>query len=329
MTDMASLLKALALGLCLALAIPAANAAGPKVFASPEEAAEALIEAVRSGVPGAGLAVIGEDAKGWILSGDPVQDKQDVERFIAAYDAQHEIEMETDDIAVLVVGEDRFPFAFPIVRTGDGWAFDAELGKDELLDRRIGRNELNTIQVLLAVADAQFEYASVDRDGDGQLEYAARLASSDGKRDGLYWPTEEDEPLSPLGPLVAEAVREGYSPKTEDSGDEDAGPPTYHGYHYKLLLRQGPDAPDGAIEYVVRGSPIGGFAVLAYPANYDNSGIMSFMISHEGTVYDADLGPETTARAEAIDSFNPGEGWTKVEIEAYTETDRADADEDQ
>ena len=312
-----------------------AQGAEPKPFASPKEAASALVDAIGKKDLEGVLAVLGSDSEGWISSGDAVQDKQDVEAFIKAYQEKNAIEKEGDTKAVLVVGDDGFPFPFPIVKTAKGWAFDPEQGKEELLNRRIGRNELNTVQVLLAVADAQFEYASTDRNGNGVLEYAAYLASSVGERDGLYWPTEDGEPLSPLGPLVTEAVEEGYGQEESSSGeaeategaandDADGGAgeeeasdeaEPYHGYRFKLLSRQGPNAPGGAHEYTVGNQVIGGFAILAYPATYGNSGVMTFMLSHEGTVYDADLGAETAELAEAMDSFDPGEGWEKVDVE--------------
>ena len=289
------------------------------------------------------LAILGSESEEWIVSGDPVRDKEDVTRFIAAYDQKNGIEKEEDGKAVLVVGDDEFPFPFPIVKTAKGWAFDPELGKEEMLNRRIGRNELTTIQVLLAVSDAQFDYASVDRNGDGTLEYAAYIISSEGERNGLYWPSAEGQPVSPLGPLVADAVRQGYGPdetdeeaeqetgeaeegtaqaaesagetSVETAEDADDAPQPYHGYHFRLLTQQGPSAPGGAQDYIVGGKMIGGFAVLAYPATYGNSGVMTFMISHEGTIYDADLGPDTEDTVDTIDSFDPGEGWEKVKVD--------------
>ncbi|MDH3579530.1 MAG: DUF2950 domain-containing protein [Hyphomicrobiales bacterium] len=299
------------IGVMLMQAPPAATQSNaPKAFASPQDAVAALITAAKKEDASGMLAVLGSETKQWITSGDPVQDRQGLERFVAAFDEKNGIEKEGDARAVLVIGVDAFPFPFPVVKTAKGWAFDPERGREELLNRRIGRNELNTVQVLLAVVDAQLDYAGVDRNGDGVLEYAAKLKSTEGKQDGLYLPTAEGAPTSPLGPLVAEAVREGYG--QERPAPESAEKPAYHGYHFKLLTRQGADAPGGAQDYIVGGKMIGGFAVLAYPARYRNSGVMSFMVSHEGTVYDADLGPETAEEARAIDAFNPGKGWQKV-----------------
>ncbi len=284
-----------------------ARAGEPTNFASPEKAVAALIGAIKMKDRTTVLAILGEQTKDWISSGDAVQDREAQEEFIAAYKQKNEIEKVGDDKAVLAVGDDSFPFPFPMIKNAKGWAFDPVEGEEELLSRRIGRNELTTIQVIQAVGDAQREYASIDRDGDGRLEYATQLRSAEGKQDGLYWPTAAGGPLSPLGPLVAAAIKGGYAGKVADanSGTSNA----FHGYHYKLLTRQGADAPGGAYDYIVNGKMIGGFAVLAYPARYDNSGIMSFMVGHDGQVFEADLGPETAKEVEAMDSFNPGEGW--------------------
>lgn len=287
-----------------------AQASEPKTFATTKAAITALIDAAKKKDSATMLGVLGSKTKQWITSGDPVQDRQGLEAFIAAYDQKNEIEKEGDTKAILVIGDDGFPFPFPVIKSAKGWAFDPEQGREELLNRRIGRNELTTIKVLQAIGDAQREYASIDRNGDGVLEYAAKLKSSEGNHDGLYWPTAEGEPLSPLGPLVAEAVKQGYG--QQKSRTEK---PAYHGYHFILLKRQGGDAPGGEQEYIVGGKMIGGFAVLAYPARYGNSGVMTFMVSHDGTVYDADIGPETAEEAQEIDTFNPGKGWEKVEPE--------------
>jgi hypothetical protein len=280
------------------------------VFDTPQDAAASLADAARRNDLDDVLEILGPETEEWLVSGDDVQDQQGRERFISAYDQKHEIEMESDDLAILIVGEDGFPFPFPIVRSGTGWAFDAEEGKEEILDRRIGENELNAIQVLLAVADAQDEYSSSDRDGDGLLEYASRFASTEGQRDGLYWPTEDGEPLSPLGPLVAEAAQEGYTASGGTPDDETAAP--YHGYRFRLLSRQGAAAPDGAYDYRVGDNQVGGFAVLAYPESYGASGIMTLMTNHDGTVYEADLGSDTQIKARAIEEFDPGDGWAEV-----------------
>ena len=312
-----------ALGLSIAVVTgPAAHATEPVAFESPEAAGKALVEAARKEDRDGVLAILGTDSEEWISSGDPVQDKADVKRFVESYDAKNGIDKVREDAVYLLVGEDDYPFAIPLIRRAKGWVFDTEEGKEELLDRRVGRNELNTIQTIQAIADAQFDYASVDRDGDGVAEYAAYIVSSEGARDGLWWPTGDGEPPSPLGPLVADAVREGYTTERDEdeaAEEDDAWARSesrpYHGYHFRLLTSQGASAPGGVQDYIVGGQMIGGFAVLAYPANYGNSGVMSFITSHEGTVYDRDLGPATDSLVLDIDSFNPGAGWKRVRAE--------------
>jgi hypothetical protein len=280
----------------------------PKIFTTPKAAISALIGAAKKKDSATMLAVLGSKTREWITSGDPVMDRQGLEAFIAAFDQKNSIEKEGDAKAILVIGDDGFPFPFPVIKSAKGWSFDPEQGKEELLNRRIGRNELTTIKVLNAVGDAQREYAAIDRNGDGVLEYAAKLKSSEGKQDGLYWPAAQGKPLSPLGPLIAKAVKQGYGQKKPG-----AAKPAYHGYHFKLLKSQGAGAPGGEQDYVVGGKMIGGFAVLAYPAKYGNSGVMTFMVSHDGVIYDADFGPGTAEEVPDIDSFNPGEGWEKVD----------------
>jgi len=285
------------------------DGASPRTFGSAQDAAAALVEAAKTGDETALERILGAESREWISSGDPALDRLALEQFVAAYEQKHSLDQEGDDKAILVIGDDDFPFAFPIIETVGGWAFDPDQGQEELLDRRIGRNELNTIQTLLAIVDAQYEYGEADRDGDGLVEFAAKFGSSPGERDGLYWLAADDEPLSPLGPLVSEAAAKGYG-EAELGGET----PTYQGYLFKPLLRQGPDALGGAREYVVEGQPIGGFAALAYPATYGNSGIMTFMVNQDGVVYQSDFGPETAEKAEMIESFDPGEGWTKVDV---------------
>ena len=195
----------------------------------------------------------------------------------------------------------------PIVSSKNGYIFDSETGRDEILNRRIGRNELDAEQVCLAIADAQREYVARNPTSSDLPEYARKLVSDSGKKDGLYWPTDEGEPASPMGPLVASAAVEGYGAKSATSG----GPRAYHGYRYRLLTRQGAHAKGGAIDYEVNGKLIGGFAVVAYPAQYGNSGIMTFITNHDGVVYQRDLGPDTQRLAEAMTEFDPGPEWTR------------------
>jgi hypothetical protein len=276
-------------------------------FASPENGVQALVQAVKANDRAATLAVLGNDASTWISSGDAAADRAGIARFVAAYDAKHAVRQDGDK-ATLTLGNDDFPFAFPIVRSDGRWRFDTAAGKEEMLARRIGANELSAIKVLQAIVDAQMEYASEDREGDGVLAYAQRFASSPGKHDGLYWPVKPGEAMSPLGPLVAQAAGEGYQKK------EDA-PAPYHGYYYRLLKGQGENAASGALDYVVHGRAIGGFAVIAYPARYGNSGIMTFMVNHDGKIYQADLGPNTEARATQLSRFDPGPDWSLVQTQ--------------
>jgi hypothetical protein len=314
--------KCIAIALLLAAA-QIANAAQPaaatqmpvaqksmaqKVFATPEEAAKALAETLRKHDMKSLLAVIGPSSRSWLSSGDEVADRKETEKFLAAYDRRNSISQQTDDKAILQVGDDDWPFPAPIIRKGNGWIFDAVAGGEEIINRRVGRNELDTIQTLLAVVDAQREYAAGDPDGNGYHDYARHFISHKGKKDGLFWPVQAGEPLSPLGPLVGEAAREGYGKKT--SGGK---PAAYHGYRYRLLTAQGKDAPGGAYSYLVRNKLIGGFAVVAYPARYGVSGIMTFLVNYDGVVYQKDLGKTTEAVAVGMHSFNPGAGWKKAQ----------------
>ena len=239
-------------------------------------------------------------------SGDAVSDRQALEDFVALYAEANRITVQGADRATLVLGKDEWPFPIPLVSESGGWHFDTAAGKEEILDRRIGLNELSVIDVCLAYAGAQREYASKDRDHDGFDEYAQKFASSPGKRDGLYWPTNADEEESPLGPLVAAAQAAGYEAKKGSHVP-------YYGYYYRILYGQGKDAPGGAYDYIVNGHMIGGFALVAFPAQYDVSGITTFIISHEGVVYQKDLGPHTADIAAQMTRYNPAATWTKEE----------------
>lgn len=274
-----------------------------RTFSTPQSAIVALVAAARANDPKAIRAILGND-KGDLTSGDPVADRALREGFVTAYDAKHEI-AEKGDSARLTVGNNDFPFAFPLVRANGVWRFDTAAGRDEMLARRIGANELNAIKVLQAITDAQNEYASADRNGDGVLEYATRFASTRGKHNGLYWTTKASEPPSPLGELVVQAAGEGYKAK-------EGTPVPYHGYYFRMLKGQTTNAKGGAIDYVVRGRAIGGYAVVAYPAKYGSSGIMTFIVNQDGTVFQSDLGPGTRAKASSMQKFDPQPGWTPV-----------------
>ena len=273
-------------------------------FASVEDAAGALVDAMRGGDRKAMLAIFGPEGKGLVWSGDEVSDRRARERFVTAYDEKHSLDAGGGKV-VLVVGRDDFPFPIPIVPDGPSWRFDTAAGQEELLNRRIGQNELNTIQVCLAYVDAQRDYYARDPDGDGLLQYAQKFASSPGKRDGLYFETKVGEPPSPLGPLVARARDEGYSKRS-------SAPVAYWGYYYRILTAQGKDARDGAYDYLAHGRLLGGFALVAHPARYGVSGVMTFIVNQDGVVYQKDLGPNSEAIARAMKEFNPDSTWTKV-----------------
>lgn len=297
--------KSLCLAVYAALLATSAQALAQEAFDTPDAAVEALVGAAKSGDTAAILKVLGPAGDDIVSSGDEVADRNTRDTFIAAYDKQHAIEREGDGTQTLVLGDDDWPFPIPIAYRDGGWRFDTEAGVDEILRRRIGRNELSAIEVNRAYVQAQQDYAALDPTGLGRRAYAQRIVSRPGKKDGLYWPTEEGEASSPLGELAAEAAAEGYK-----AGQT---PIPYHGYYYRVLTRQGAAAQGGAYDYVANGKMVGGFALVAYPAEYGNSGIMTFMVSHDGTVFQKDLGPNTATLARAITAFDPGPGWTEAE----------------
>jgi hypothetical protein len=286
----------------LVLAAPAASA--QQSFKSPDDAAAALAAAAKSGVTKDILKVLGPEAAEIVDSGDSVEDADTRQRFVDAYEAKHSISMQANKKAILMLGKDDFPFPIPLFQAKTGWEFDTAAGRVEILYRRIGRNELEAIQTALAYVDAQNDYADKDR-GAGPGVYAQRIVSSPGKKDGLYWPSDGEQ--SPLGELAAQASAEGY----KVGGGE---PQPYHGYYYRILTRQGPNAPGGEIDYVINGKMIGGFALVAYPAEYGNSGVMTFVVNHAGQVYQKDLGERTEAIAKRMTRFDPDQTWKKVEV---------------
>ena len=275
-------------------------------FPSAEEAVKAAIAAARSNDDKEMLAIFGADARDLISSGDPVADKSRRERFLKAYEEKNQLVREADNM-VLVVGKEDWPFPIPLVKKGNGWVFDTEQGKEEIVNRRIGENELSAIQVILAIVDAQREYVMKDRDGNGLLEYAQKFRSDPGRKNGPYWEPKAGEEQSPLGPIVAQARSEGY--KRQASSDK---PIPYHGYYYKLLTAQGKSAPGGAYDYVVKGKLIGGFALVAHPAGYGNSGVMTFVVNHDGKVFEKDRGNDTESVAAAMKEYNPDSTWAEV-----------------
>jgi hypothetical protein len=282
-------------------------AAKQKTYATAEEAVQALMTAARAGDSKALLAILGSEAKSLVSSGDAVADKAGREAFVKAYDEANKLEKSGDDKVVLSVGKDAWPFPIPVVKEAAGWRFDTKAGKEEILNRRIGRNELYTIQSVLAYVDAQREYYLRNPQNDKLLSYAQRFVSTRGKRDGLYFPTKDGEAQSPLGPLFEAAKAEGYVK------DKSGKPIAYHGYHYRILKGQGPDAKGGAYDYVAQGKMIGGFALVAWPATYGNSGVMTFIVNHDGEIYEKDLGPNTAAAAQKITKFNPDKSWHRVD----------------
>jgi len=287
----------------MALVLLGSTALAQQSFSTPEDAAAALAAAVKSG-PGDILKVLGRAADDIVSSGDEVADADIRQRFTSMYDAKHSIKAEGNKKATLMLGPDDFPFPIPLVNAKSGWEFDTAEGRIEVLYRRIGRNELDAIQTALAYVDAQNEYADKDR-GEGAGVYAQRFLSTPGKKDGLFW--RDDSDPSPLGALVAEASAEGYKQGTGEA------PAPYHGYYFRILKGQGPDAAGGALNYVVKGKMIGGFGLIAWPAEYGNSGVMTFLVNHAGTVYQKDLGNRTAVIAERTTLFDPDQTWKKVD----------------
>jgi len=285
-----------------------AQASGrPTAFASQDAAGKAVYEAARAGDTNTLLLLFGTDAKDLLFSGDEVQDKAARDKFVARYEQMHRWEKRKDGSLVLSIGAENYPFPFPLLENPSGqWYFDSNSAKDEILARRIGDNELTTIDVLYTMADAQAEYFSEAHDGSNVPQYAQNFISDEGKQNGLYWKPADNQPESPLGPLAAYASTEGYSGKTQK-------PQPFHGYFYRILTKQGDLAQGGARDYVIDGNMTGGFAILAYPAEYLNSGVMSFLISQDGVVFQKDLGERTSDIADGITAFNPGDGWTPVE----------------
>lgn len=292
------LLAAILLGSALALPAPAVLAAGQQSFATPEAAMEAFGTAVIDSDEAALRAMFGANFRQLI---PPVGAERRYE-FIEAWAKSHKIEPDGDGRARIAAGQKGWTLPIPLEKTASGWRFDMKAGMDEIAVREIGRNELSAIQVVKAYADAQREYIARDRNGDGVPEYAQKIASSAGKMDGLYWPSKANEEPSPLGRLLADAAAE-----------KGRKPGSYHGYSYRILTAQGPDAAGGARNYIVDGRMTGGFGLVAWPTSYGRSGVMSFMINQDGQVYEKNLGPDTATQAARVKAFNPDATWRKVE----------------
>jgi hypothetical protein len=276
---------------------------GQKTFSSPMEAVHALVDAARSGDTAQLEPLLGPQAKELLVSGYAGDAKDLLAGFVKAYGEKHSLSVEAQGFEFLQVGESNWPFPFPIVRDGKVWYFDVERGNEEILDRRVGRNELGAIAVCEGYVQSQVEYGSKGRDGNPSGIYAQRFHSNPDKHDGLYWPVSKGEPQSPMGPLVATAAAEDYSKQP------DAKPAPYYGYLYKILTEQGPDAPGGAKSYLVDGKLTGGFALIAYPAEYHSSGVMTFIVNQDGVVYQQDLGEQTSDLASKISAYNPDASW--------------------
>jgi hypothetical protein len=287
-----------------------AHAKAPKqrLFPTPLNAVEALVEAAKSNDTGGLVAILGPGSKDLVSSGDEVADRTNRESFVKQYAEKNRLEMVGDKKALLFVGDKDWPLPFPLIKRGKSWLFNTKLGHEEILNRRIGGNELDVMQVCLAYVDAQREYALKDLDKDGLYEYAAKFVSDPGKKDGLYWETREGEEPSPLGRFFAAARGEGYTRAM--AGEK---PEPYHGYYYRILLAQGKNAPGGEYNYVINGKMLGGFALVAYPAKYGNSGIMTFIVNQDGVVYQKNLGKNTEKMGLAMKLFDPDKTWTKVE----------------
>ncbi len=289
-------------GLLVASVAPA-EGARQQTYPSAAAAVQALIDAAKADDTAALIAIFGPESRSLILSGDPAADEVTREEFVERAAAGTHLELVGDDFAVLSVGADYWPFAIPLVRGRAGWSFDTVAGKEELLNRRIGRNELYTIQICQEYVAAQREYARRRSAESGVAEYAQRVRSTPGQRDGLYWEVAAGEEESPIGPLFASASREGYLHVRSET------PEPFHGYLYKILTAAGPHAPGGARSYVRDGRMTDGFALLAYPAGYGASGVMTFQVNQQGVVFEKDLGPGTAEIAARITAYDPDESW--------------------
>lgn len=313
-----SVLSFLLVGLVVLSPVPRTDAAGASqpTFASPEDALHALTDAAKTGKPRDVAKLLGPDGK-QLLSGDRVQDRRDVQRFWSSLQAAAQLQKNGAEYTILA-GESRWPFPIPIVERDDRWVFDTQAGLQEILDRRIGQNELSAIAVCRAYAVAQWEYYTESGgDTQGLAVYAQKLFSTPGHHDGLYWETADGEKPSPLGELVAEAREEGYGARNGNarsgSNERPHKPRPFHGYVFKILTSQGPSAPGGKFSYIINGNMIAGYALVAYPAKWGSSGVMTFIINQQGRAYQKNLGPDTAAAAAAMTDYDPDPSWQLVE----------------
>jgi len=275
---------------------------GQKTFSSPEDASDALVTAVQSNDESAMLAILGPGGKQIVSSGDDTEDAHSRADFVQKYREMHRLVREPDGTTTLYIGAKNWPTPIPLVNKGNSWYFDTEAGKKEILYRRIGRNEISTIRVCQELVTAEREYYSAQHN-----EYAQKILSDDGQHNGLYWKAAAGEPQSPIGPLVASAVAEGYAKR------QDGAPTPYRGYYYRILTRQWKNGPGGAKSYIVNGKMTEGFAFVAYPAEYGSSGVMTFIVDAAGVVYQKDLGSKTAALAKAMKAYKPDSTWQRVE----------------
>lgn len=285
----------------------AVYATNQMTFSSPQEAVKVLVDTLKNNDTKKLMEILGPAAKPLLESGDAVEDQENRNRFLKAYEEGNKLEKSGDTKFVLAVGRDQWQFPIPLIKETNSWYFDTEAGKEEILNRRIGRNELSAIQAVLAYVEAQSEYYLANPQQDKLLSYAQKFMSAPNKHDGLYYPVKAGEQASPLGEIYAKAQAAGYGDKKEGSKSQ-----AYYGYYYRIIKSQGPDAPGGAYDYVVQGKMIGGFALIAWPATYNNSGVMTFMVNQDGIVYEKDLGPDTAEVAQKINTFNPDKTWKPV-----------------
>ncbi len=285
-----------------------AGATSQRLFSTPEEALEALHAAAKAKDKAAFDQIFGSSAKD-LLSGDEVQDAAEFEDFVKHLAEKTNLVKEGDSKVILYIGNENWPFPIPIVRKGDQWLFDTEAGREEILNRRVGEDELIAILVCRAYVKAQREYALKDRDGDGVIKYATKLRSDPGKKNGLFWRSGPGEEASPLGELVAKARMEGYR-KTKAAFKEESTP--FHGYYFKVLTRQGHHAPGGKYNYIINGNMVAGFALVAFPSNWGKSGVMTFIVNQQGKVYQKNFGPNTIKIAQEMKEYNPDKTWTVV-----------------
>ena len=291
---------------CVGMQRADAAAGGPELFGSPEKAVAALVSAATANDSAQLLRIFGPEGGDLVGSGDPVADKLARARFVTHYSKGGKVLRTGTHKATLAVGSEEWPFPIPIVERGNGWYFDTQAGAEEILDRRIGRNELSAIEVCRNYVRAQRDYVADVQAAHAPVEFAQKFISSPGQHDGLYWTIQPGETESPIGPQMASAQAQGYDGSGVHSGDEHV---PYHGYYYKILTRQGQAAPGGARDYIVAGHMTGGFAMIAYPAKYGDSGVMTFVVNQDGIVFEKDLGKDTTTAASAITEFNPDMSW--------------------